>query len=308
MTTVLDPGADLIVVQDASFIPQSGKQTCGLGHFFNGCANRAEPGLELSPLAVGDVSRRCAVTLAVAQTPPGKAAARKAKREDGTRREFYKPQLPDQRQRWPAGIRSHGVAGYFAKQKYLAEGVALKLHPLTKLRPDATCLFLYTGPQPQRRGRRRKYDGKGNFHDLPRFEALGTLEEKPHSHLYTAVVWHGSLKRTLRVVGLVNRQESPQPRALVLASTDLGLDGHKLLEYYIARFQIEFLFRDSKQFTGLADCQSRAEPGLDFHCHAALATLTLARAADLQHQTAPGPHVVSMASWKQCQFNEQLLD
>ena len=65
---------------------------------------------------------------------------------------------------------------------------ALKLHPLTKLRHDANCLLLYTGPHPKRRGRRRKYDGKVNFHDLPRFEALGTLEEKPHIPLDTAVL------------------------------------------------------------------------------------------------------------------------
>jgi hypothetical protein len=308
MTTVLDPGAELISVQDASFLPKSGKQTFGLGHFFNGCTNRAERGLELSTLAVVDVSRRCAFTLAVAQTPPGKADARKDKREEETRMDFYKHQLHDQRHRLPAGIRYHCVDGYFAKQKYMDEVVTLKLHPITKLRHDANCLFLYTGPHPRRRGRRRKYDGKVNFHDLQRFEALGTLEEKPHIHLYTAVVWHVSLKRTLRVVVLVNRKESTKPRSIVLASTDLGLEGHKLVEYYIARFQIEFLFRDSKQFTGLADCQSRAETVLDFHFNAALATLNLARAADLQHQTAPSPHVFSMASWKQRQFNEQLLD
>jgi IS4 transposase len=143
---------------------------------------------------------------------------------------------------------------------------------------------------------------------LPRFEALGTLAEKPYIHLYTAVVWHVSLKRTLRVVVLVNRKESTKPRSIVLASTDLGLEGHKLVEYYVARFQIEFLFRDSKQFTGLADCQSRAETVLDFHFNAALATLNLARVKDLQHQTEPSPHVFSMASWKQRQFNERLLD
>src|SRR4030095_15781395 len=67
----LDPRSELISVQDASFIPKSGKQTFGLGHFFNGCANRAERGLEISTLAVVDVTRRCAFTLAVAQTPPG---------------------------------------------------------------------------------------------------------------------------------------------------------------------------------------------------------------------------------------------
>jgi Transposase DDE domain len=123
-----------------------------------------------------------------------------------------------------------------------------------------------------------------------------------------ALGWHGSLKRQWRIVVLVNRTEATKPRYLVLASTELVLDGHKLVELYAARFQIEFLFRDSKQCTGLADCQSRAATVLDFHFHAALATLNLARAEELRAQTDPSPQVFSMASWKQRQFNERLLD
>ena len=63
-----------------------------------------------------------------------------------------------------------------------------------------------------------------------------------------------------------------------------------------------------KQFAGLLDCQARAEAALDFHFNASLATLNLVRAADLCMQQGQAPHVFSMASWKQCQFNERLLD
>jgi IS4 transposase len=94
----------------------------------------------------------------------------------------------------------------------------------------------------------------------------------------------------------------------VLASTDLALDGRKLVEWYGARFQIELLFRDSKQFTGLSDSQARAEAALDCHFNAALATLNLARTAQLVEQTDASRQVFSMASWKQRQFNERLLD
>ena len=80
------------------------------------------------------------------------------------------------------------------------------------------------------------------------------------------------------------------------------------IDLYAARFQIEFLFRDSKQFTGLLDCQARAATALDFHFNASLATLNLVRAEDLCMQPGQKPHVFSMASWKQCQFNERLLD
>ena len=80
----------------------------------------------------------------------------------------------------------------------------------------------------------------------------------------------------------------------------------ELRRHYV--WQMEFLFRDSKQFTGLSDCQARAEAALDFHFNAALATLNLARTAQLLEQTGELPQVFSMASWKQRQFNERLLD
>jgi hypothetical protein len=304
--TALDPRSELVSAHDASFIPKSGKQTFGLGHFFNGCASRAERGLEISTLAVVDVTRRCAFTLAVVQTPPGEEATQ-AEPED-TRVDFYMQQLRAHRHRLPPSITYHCVDGYYAKKKYIDEVASLDLHAITKLRSDADCVFLYTGPHPKRRGARRKYAGKVNFQDLSRFEHLGTREDEPHLHLYTAVVWHKTLKRRLRIVVLLNRKDPAKPRFIILGSTDPELNGHKLIDLYAARFQIEFLFRDSKQFTGLLDCQARAEAALDFHFNASLATLNLVRAADLCMQQGQEPHVFSMASWKQCQFNERLLD
>ena len=306
LMTARAPHAELISAHDASFISKSGKQTFGLGHFFNGCASRAERGLEISTLAVVDVTRRCAFTLASAQTPPGEAATQAEPEE--TRVDFYTQQLREHRHRLPSGITYHCVDGYYAKKKYIAEVVSLKLHAITKLRSDADCVFLYTGPHPKRRGARRKYAGKVNFQDLSRFEDLGTRPEEPHVHLYTAVVWHKTLQRRLRLVVLLNRKAPAKPRFIVLGATDPELNAHKLLDLYAARFQIEFLFRDSKQFTGLLDCQARAEAALDFHFNASLATLNLVRAADLGMQQGQEPHVFSMASWKQCQFNERLLD
>jgi hypothetical protein len=256
LMTALDPRAELVSAHDASFLPQSGKQTFGLGHFCNGCARRAERGLERSTLAVGDVTRRCAFPLAVAQTPPGEEATQTAQEE--TRVDFYKQQRHAHRHRLPPSIKSHCVDGYYAKKKYMDEVVGLDLHAITKLRSDADCVFLYTGPHPKRRGARRKYDGKVNFQPLRRFEELGTMEDEPHLHLYTAVVWHKTLQRRLRIVGLLNRKAPAKPRFIVLGSTDKDLNGQKLVELYTARFQSEFLFRDSKQFTGLLDCQARA--------------------------------------------------
>ena len=97
LMTALDPRAALVSAHDASFIPKSGTQTFGLGHFFNGCASRAERGLEISTLAVVDVTRRCAFTLAVSQTPPGEEATTAAPEEP--RVDFYTQPLRAHRHR-----------------------------------------------------------------------------------------------------------------------------------------------------------------------------------------------------------------
>ena len=72
----------------------------------------------------------------------------------------------------------------------------------------------------------------------------------------------------------------------MLAETSLELEGRKLVEFYGARFQIEFLFRDSQQFTGLTECQARNESALDFHFNASLATLKIHTPALNRHMGA----------------------
>jgi hypothetical protein len=102
LLTALDPPSALVSAHDASCIPKSGKQTFGLGPFFNGCASRAARGLEISPRAVVDVTRRCACTLAGAQTPPGEEATQAEPEEP--RVDFYTQQLRAHRHRLPSGI------------------------------------------------------------------------------------------------------------------------------------------------------------------------------------------------------------
>jgi len=46
--------------------------------------------------------------------------------------------------------------------------------------------------------------------------------------------------------------------------TDLTQEGMQIVRYYRSRFQIEFLYRDAKQHTGLNDCQARSKKNLIF--------------------------------------------
>ena len=66
----------------------------------------------------------------------------------------------------------------------------------------------------------------------------------------------------------------------LLFSTDLSLDAKQVVAYYKARFQIEFLFRDGKQHTGLMDCQARCKEAIHSHINASLTALNLLKLED----------------------------
>ena len=149
-----------------------------------------------------------------------------------------------------------------------------------------------------------------NLTDLTRWTAVKQLE--PQLHLYTTVVWHVSLKRQIRLACLVDTRKAGKVGHALLFSTDIHLDAEQILQYYQARFQIEFIFRDAKQFTGLCDAQTPDPKRLDFHFNVSLTALNLAKYQDqLRHAeagTAQSPSSFSMASYKRLAFNQHLLE
>ncbi len=117
-----------------------------------------------------------------------------------------------------------------------------------------------------------------------------------------------NFKRQIRVVYLLNQTNPKHPCYAVLFSSDVKLDPKVLYQAYRARFQIEFIFRDAKQFTGLTDCQARDAQKLDFHFNAALTALNLAKWEAFQHNQEGQPFVFSMVSFKRRKLNEHLLE
>ena len=81
----------------------------------------------------------------------------------------------------------------------------------------------------------------------------------------------------------------------------------RLSHYDKARFQIEFLFRDAKQFAGLSDCQARSQAKLDFHFNASLSAVTFAK-LEARHQHGNRAYAFSMASLKRRAFNQHLIE
>jgi hypothetical protein len=94
----------------------------------------------------------------------------------------------------------------------------------------------------------------------------------------------------------------------LLFSTAFDWCAQTLVRYYQARFQIEFLFRDAKQFLGLNDCQARGRESLQFHFNVTMTALNLLKREDHQHRESTKlGKVISIASWKIRKANEPLL-
>jgi Transposase DDE domain len=118
------------------------------------------------------------------------------------------------------------------------------------------------------------------------------------------VVTHVQFKRNLRVVKVVDTHSN---RSALLFSTDVAWAATTIYRYYKARFQIEFLFRDAKQFTGLSDCQARSQAKLQCHFAASLPAITVAKLEARQQRDEPTASF-SMASLQRRYVNAHLIE
>ena len=305
-----------IAVMDCSFIPKSGKETYGLGFFYDSSHDQAAKGLEISNLAVIDVTDNTGYSISSWQTPPQKeievliadqrsVESDEQQEEDITRVDFYAQHLRRDAAYLPDDVKYQVVDGYYAKIKFVNAVDEVDLNTIAKLRHDANLRNLYDGPQ-KKFGARRKYDGKVKFDDHSRLEYVGEVDKD--IHLYTAVVNNVNLKRSIRLVYVLNLRNKKKPGYALLFSTDTKLDAKTIYRYYKARFQIEFIFRDAKQFTGLSDCQARRKESLDFHFNASLTALNLAK-VDAYFSFDYDPDTpFSMTTQKMVYFNEHLLE
>ena len=288
---------------DASFVPKSGKHSYGIDYFWSGVAGRSRKGQEISSLAIVDLDYNTAYNLSVEQTPSSSEIGKK----EENRIDFYLQQI----QRNRNYLHDHNIVhiaadGFYSKNRFIDGLAAMGFHQIGRLREDANLRYLYKGPHEQRKGARKKYDGKVSYDDLSRWQFVSEIEQGVS--LYTADLNSPRFKRNLRVVYLLDKRKSRKHRYALFFSTDLTLDPLDIFNMYRARFQIEFIFRDAKQFTGLTDCQARKKEALNFHFNASLSTLNLLKKQDREQAENSDSKVCSIASWKARYFNEHLLN
>ena len=105
-----------VFAMDASFIKKSGNATFGLDKFWNGCAGKAEKGLEASIISLVDVNQNASFVLTVDQTEPN---------SDGkTRTDSYAEQLEKVADKILKYTKIGVFDGFYAKQKFVERTVA----------------------------------------------------------------------------------------------------------------------------------------------------------------------------------------
>jgi hypothetical protein len=296
---------EIVLAFDPSYIPKSGKHTPNKGVFWSGTAQRAKPGLEIGCLATVDVKNNTAFSLEAISTPNPK----ELKKEGKTLIDHYSKQIISRRAELESISKYLTVDGYFAKETFIApilENTDMEI--ISKLRNDANLKYLYHGKQKSGRGRKKQFDKKIDLKkiDKRRFTLCCQEEEVK---VYECIVQSVILKRQIKVVYLEHQKNGkPSGQYAVLFSTDVKLTGEKIYRYYKSRFQIEFLIRDAKQYTGLEHCQARSEQKLEFHFNTSLTTIGIAKAIYYLDIPKDKRDSFSMYDIKLMFFNKMMTD
>lgn len=295
-------GSNHIVIGfDPSYISKSGKCTYGFGNYWSGVAGKAKPGLEISGIAAIDIDNNTALHLEAVQTP-----GKKELKELGFNLLSWYANCLTERAEILKGISKCVVAdAYFSKKPFADQIIQAGMNLISRLRKDSDLRYLYFGKQTGRRGRPKKFAGKIKLKDIDKkyFEQVYKDGDKT---VYTAIVYSNALKRNIKLV-YEQIHNDKKESYLLFFSTQLDAEAMEILRIYKTRFQIEFLYRDGKQFTGLDDCQARSKNKLHFHFNASLTAVNLAKAE--HHLSVPKDErgAFSMADVKTMHHNELLL-
>ena len=276
---LLDRKDVILIGGDESVVTKSGKKSYGLGRFFSSLYGKPVPGLSFFSLSLISVNQRKSYPVMMEQVvkdktdkPSQKSKVRKQKRKRGrpkgsqnkNRREVeLTPYLLQIQTMLKTLLQLLGIDlapvycvmdGAFGNNNALQMVQQCSLHLISKLRYDAALYFPYDGPQ-KKRGANKKYGDKLDYNHIPEaYLKESKVVDGIQTNLYQMQMWHKLFPDLLNIVIIVKINLKTQARAhVVLFSSDLTLAYDKLIDYYRLRFQIEFNFRDAKQFWGLED-------------------------------------------------------
>lgn len=280
-THLFDPDDVYLLAGDETVVTKAGKHTPGLDRFFASLYGKPVPGLAFFALSLISTKQRRSFPLALEQivrSAEEKAAThskaakpttkRKAGRPKGSRSSAKTtPELSPELSRIQTLIRALltrigsvlpltylVLDGHFGNAATLQMARECNLHLISKLRADSALYLPYDGPYAGR-GPRRIYGDKLNPQAIPeRFLCQESIENGVETRIYQLQARHKTVAQLLNLVIIVKTNLKTQSRAhIILVSSDLALAADKLIDNYCLRFQLEFNFRDAKQYWGLED-------------------------------------------------------
>ena len=275
----------IAIAIDPSYIPKSGKHTPGTGYFWSGCASAAKWGLEILGIALVDADDHDAVHLRGVQTVDTVSKGRPPKYLAGmddpnSLLAWYLKAIASEKETLLEICKTVVADAYFSKKPFVDGLNALGFNLVSRFRSDARLRYLYNGPKTGKRGRPKAYGEKVDIRNLDTnvFVSEDITTEGKTVTLYSAIVWSVGLKRNVKVVivDCIEPGKKTQERK-VFFSTDTSMAAKDIIDIYRTRFQIEYLYRDAKQFTGLTHCQSRKKESLDFAFNMSLSSINVAR-------------------------------
>ena len=280
---------------DPSYIFKSGKHTPNIGYFWSGVAGAAKRGLEILGVGIIDIDMKDCLMLKAEQTPN----AENLQEKNYTLIDWYLHVLEGMKDMLMTISKYIVADAYFAKATF-AQGITdMGFHLISRLRDDANLMYIYNGKPTGKRGRPKVYGEKIDFENLD-YSRMERLEkESEDEELYTLVAYSKAMKRNIRLVIWKNGKGKHK----LYFSTDVDMSGMEVIEYYRTRFQIEFCYRDAKQYTGLYHSQARDERKLDFAFNASFTAINAAKIMMKQYNVP-----FSVESIKSLIFNSYLLD
>jgi putative transposase len=289
------PADVYLAAGDEVIVTKAGKNTHGLDRFFASLYGKPVPGLAFFTVSLVSVQKRRAFPMRVEQVvrsdaekaaSKAKAAAKQPKAPHAKRRPgrpkgsthsnkaplTFTPELVRIKALLEALLRLITTVlsvtylvldGHFGNHNALHMARQCNLHLISKLRGEAALYFPYTGPYAGR-GPRRKYGRKVDYDNIPEtYLKQTTVDAHIETRLYQAQLLHKEFAQLLNVVIIAKTNLRTQARAhVILFSSDLELAYALLVDYYGLRFQIEFNFRDAKQYWGLEDFMNVTPTGV----------------------------------------------
>lgn len=272
---------------DETVVSKAGKHTYGLDRFFASLAGKPIPGLAFFTLSLISTKQRRSFPVVLEQvvrTPEERAAAQ-AKSKAKSKSKAATPKRAGGRPKGSTTKAKTDVVlnpeltristlilalltrigtllsltylvldGHFGTNAALQMALRCHLQLISKLRSDSALFLPYDGPYAGH-GPHRIYGDKLNPRAIPeRFVRQTTVVNQIETRIYQLSARHKSFAQALNVVVIVKTNLTTQAQAHVLLfSSDLALAYDTLIDYYCLRFQLEFTFRDAKQYWGLED-------------------------------------------------------